>query len=221
MIALVAATAFFVSLHLFVAGTTLRDRITDRIGEMGYLGLFSLASLGGVVWMCSAYAAAPYIDLWGDRALPYWISQIAMPIAFLLAIVGLTTPSPTAAGGEALLEKEDPVKGILRITRHPFLCGVTLWAVVHLLANGDAASLVFFSGMLVLGLAGPHSIDAKRARKLGPKWDAFANATSVLPFGAIAAGRNRFEFSELGIPRIIGGLVMWAAMLAGHEYLFG
>lgn len=221
MISLVAGTAFFVGIHLFVAGTTLRDRITDRIGEKGYLGAFSLASLVGIVWMCSAYAGAPLIDLWGDRAVPRWIAELVMPVAFVLAVVGLTTPSPTAAGGEALLESGDAVRGILRITRHPFLVGVVLWAAVHLLANGDAASLVFFGGLLVMGAAGPASIDAKRARKLGAAWQGFASATSIVPFAAIAAGRNRFVASEIGLWRIAAGVVMWGVMWYAHDWLFG
>ncbi len=33
MTSLILGTAFFVGIHLFVSGTELRDRITDRIGE--------------------------------------------------------------------------------------------------------------------------------------------------------------------------------------------
>ena len=49
--------------------------------------------------------------------------------AFELVAIGLTTPSPTATGGESLLRSADPAKGILRVTRHPFLWGVALWSL--------------------------------------------------------------------------------------------
>ncbi len=224
MISLILGTAFFVGIHLFISGTTLRDRLTDAMGEMPYLGLFSLASTVGIFWMCSAYANAPVIPTWGDSpvigALTTWI---LMPIAFFLAVVGITTPNPTAMGGEKTLdgERAEVATGIIRITRHPFLCGIALWAASHLLANGDAASAVFFSGMLVLGLAGPPSIDRKRARKLGGKWDDFERQTSILPFAAIAAGHNRLVVGELLGWRLVAAAGAFALMYYTHPMLFG
>jgi uncharacterized membrane protein len=67
-----------------------------------------------------------------------------------------------------------PPEGIVRVTRHSFLIGVGLWAVVHLIANGDVASFIFFGALAVTALAGPVSIDAKRRRALGPAWQSFA-----------------------------------------------
>ena len=52
----------------------------------------------------------------------------------------------------------------MRVTRHPFLIGVGLWAVLHLVANGDVASFIFFGAFAVTALAGTVSIDAKRRR---------------------------------------------------------
>jgi uncharacterized membrane protein len=107
-----------------------------------------------------------------------------------LVVIGLTTPSPTVTGGTGALDRDDAVRGILRVTRHPFLCGVALWAALHLILNGDAAALVLFGALLVLALIGPSSIDAKRQRAFGARWERFAAATSILPFAAIAAGRE-------------------------------
>jgi len=76
-------------------------------------------------------------------------------------------------------------EGIVRVTRHPFLMGVGLWAVVHLVANGDVASFIFFGAFAVTALAGTVSIDAKRRHALGPGWRSFAAQTSIVPFAAI------------------------------------
>ena len=221
MTSLVLGTIFFVGIHLFVSGTRLRDRLTERIGEKLYLGLFSLASLGGIVWTCAAYSAAPAIILWQDLPGAGALAVAGTLIAFLLAVVGLTTPSPTAAGGEALLDSGDPAVGILRVTRHPFLWGVVIWATVHLLTNGDAASLVFFGGLLFLSLRGPGSIDAKRARKLGDQWEVFAARTSIVPFAAILGGRNHLVLSEIPVWKPVVAVAAWAGMLATHGRLFG
>jgi uncharacterized membrane protein len=110
---------------------------------------------------------------------------------------------------------------MLRITRHPFLWGVTIWAAGHLLVNGDLAGIILFASMLILALSGTISIDAKRKRALGATWDAFAERTSNLPFAAIAAGRQSFRLGEIGWWRIALALAIWAALIAGHGYVFG
>lgn len=221
MTSLVLATAFFVGIHLFVSGTGLRDRITGAIGEQAYLGVFSLASLAGISWMCIAYGQAPTVHVWGELPGVRWLTLVVTPVAFVLAFTGITTPSPTAMGQLQLLDRPDPARGILRITRHPFLWGVAIWAATHLLANGDAASIVLFAGLLVLTLYGPVSIDAKRARGLGGKWNDFEAVTSRVPFAAIAAGRNRLALSEISWWRPVVGLALWGAVLASHVRLFG
>jgi uncharacterized membrane protein len=113
------------------------------------------------------------------------------------------------------------VQGILRITRHPFLWGVALWALSHLVLNGNSTSLVFFGAFLGLALIGPFLIDAKRRRKLGDKWERFAAATSNVPFAAIAAGRNSIPRGEVGWWRIVLALVVFAGFLHFHSSLFG
>jgi uncharacterized membrane protein len=221
MASLVLGTVFFVGIHLFVSGTRLRDWLTERIGEKPYLGLFSLASLGGISWMCAAYADAPAIILWEELPGAGALAVAGTLVAFVLVVLGLTTPSPTAAGGEALLDGGDPAIGILRVTRHPFLWGVAIWAAVHLLTNGDAASLVFFGGLLFLSLRGPSYIDAKRARKLGGQWEAFAARTSAVPFAAILGGRNHLALREIPIWKPVVAIVAWAGVLHAHGRLFG
>ena len=223
MASLCLAASFFVGIHLFVAGTSLRDRVVSAVGERGYLGLFSLASAVGIVWMSRAYGAAASEStiLWTLPASGRPLVALAIGFAFLFVVVGLTTPSPTATGGEGQLAKTGAVTGILRITRHPFLMGVALWAATHLLANGDTPSLVLFGALLVLAAAGPASIDRKRARKHGEAWSPFVEQTSILPFAAIAAGRNRLDLSEIGLWRPALAIGVYAVVLYFHAPVFG
>jgi len=113
------------------------------------------------------------------------------------------------------------VKGVLRITRHPFLWGVAIWAAGHLMVNGDTASLILFGTLLVLAIAGTYSIDAKRKRMLGDKWSAFAAQSSAVPFAAIAQGRQRLDLAGIGWWRLALAVVIWAALLFAHPYAFG
>jgi uncharacterized membrane protein len=113
------------------------------------------------------------------------------------------------------------VVGILRVTRHPLLWGIALWAFAHLLANGDVASVLLFGTFLVLALLGPFLIDAKRRRARGAAYERFLAVTSNVPFAAIAAGRTSLHAAELGWWRIAAGLLLYVAFLAGHRWLFG
>ena len=219
MISLILAALFFAGIHLGVAGTRLRDAIVGAIGN-GYRALFSVASLAGLIWVVLVYRHAPYLPAWG---IPDWWKPIAilfMLPAFLLVVIGLATPNPTSVGQEERVAEEP--KGIVRVTRHPFLTGVAIWAVVHLVANGDWASFVFFATFAVVAGAGTVSIDAKRVRKLGDaRWQAFADRTSILPFAAIVQGRNRFSAAEIGVWRPLAGVLAYALMLGGHAHIVG
>jgi uncharacterized membrane protein len=219
MPSLLLAALFFAGIHLGIAGTRLRDHAIKALGRRGYSAAFSLASVVGLVWLVIAYSRAPGIATWG--MLEWWkpFAIVLMLPAALLVVIGLMTPNPTALGQEGALSK--PLGGIVRVTRHPFLMGVALWALVHLIGNGDFASLVFFATWAIVALFGAVSIDAKRRRLLGEAWEKFAAETSVLPFAAIVAGRNHFRFGEIGWWRWAIALVVYAVMLGGHGPVIG
>ena len=220
MTSLLLAGLFFIAVHIGVSGTTLRDRLVATLGERGYMIAFSVASLGGIIWLVSGYKAAAYVDLWGQ---PNWwklVADVLMLPAFMLVVIGLATPNPTSVA-QGNLAAQAPA-GIVRVTRHPFLIGVGLWASLHLIANGDLASLLFFGAILVVCVAGPPSIDAKRRRALGAAtWDGFAGKTSIVPFGAIAAGRNTLDVGQIGWWRIGLGVLAYVLFIGGHIHIIG
>jgi uncharacterized membrane protein len=140
--------------------------------------------------------------------------------AVFLAVIGYITPNPTSFAQEGRLA--EPAQGIVRVTRHPFLMGVALWALVHLVGNGDIASFLFFATWLVITAAGAISIDAKRRRLQGAAaWDPFAAQTSIVPFVAIVAGRNRFRPGEIGLWRWVVAAVAYIVIFAAHARVIG
>jgi len=221
MTSLILAAVFFGGLHFFVSGTALRDKIIDKIGEKAFRAVFSLLSVLGIVWLSRAYGQAEYVELWGQVQSLRVLALLAILLAFLFVVLGVTTPNPMAVGGESLLEAKEPAKGIQRVTRHPFLWGVALWSLTHLWFNGDVASLVFFGAFLVLSLGGPSSIDRKRKKTCGDAWDRFAALTSNVPFLAIIQGRNSLRLKELGWWRVILALFLYSLFLHFHRSLFG
>ena len=62
------------------------------------------------------------------------------------------------------------------------------------------------------------SIDAKVAARDPAAWDRYAARTSILPFGAIAAGRNRLALGEIGwLPPALG-FALWLGLLVLHPH---
>lgn len=223
MTPLIAAAAFFLLIHLVVAGSRLRGAIVGVLGEGPFLGLFSLISIAGLAWLGFAYAWARgtgevYWDLGaGARHAAFAIQLVAM----LFIVIGIASPNPTTVKQEALLDRPGVVSGMLRITRHPFMWGVVIWSAGHLLVNGDTPSLILFGSLLILALFGTASIDAKKKKALGARWDTFAAQTSNVPFGAILSGRQKLSLAEIGWWRILLAVVVWAVILVCHRWIGG
>lgn len=222
--ALLAATVLFVGGHFILSGLVLRRPLTNLLGDQGFRIAYALVALVAFAWMLAAYRAAPAELVWSPPAAFTWVPLIVMPVALLLVVCGLTTPSTTMVGGEAQLSDpavRDLTPGILRITRHPFLWGTSLWAVSHLLVNGDAASMVLMGGILVLSLGGMKHIDLRREASLGSAWGPVKLITSVLPFAALASGRTTMDWPGIGWWRPAIALLLYAALLHLHPWLFG
>lgn len=217
---LALAAVAFAAMHLLIAGTRVRDALVARLGEKRFVGLFSLASAVVLAWLIWAYGGAhqPTPTALADLR---WLAATLVFVAFALIVLGLATPGPTVVGGDKLMNREDPARGIHRITRHPFLWGVALWAVVHLAFNLEAANLLFFGTFALVAVVGTFSIDAKRARRYGEAWRRYASLTSNIPFVAIAQNRNRFVLAELGWGKLGAVVVAYAAFVALHARFFG
>lgn len=223
MAMLIAAAVVFLAIHLLISGTRVRDAITGAIGEGPYLGLFSLASIAAIAWLVMSYNAAQAQNV---ALYEPWIGMrhLAIPavaVAFLLAVPGLLLPNPTSLKQEGAAAKAETVKGVLRITRHPFLWGVAVWAAFHVGANGDEAAVIFFGTFFLLSVFGTFSIDAKRRRKMGEAWIGFAAKTSNIPFGAILTGRNSLKLGEILDWRFLIAAAVFAGVLFSHAHLFG
>jgi len=215
MAQLILAALAFLGLHFGVAGTSLRGRLIEQLGGKTYHACFGILSLLGMAWLLFAYRAAPYQETWGQLAGFKPVAVALMLPAFLFIGLGALSRDAIPADGE------EPARGVQRITRHPLLWGLALWAAVHLLANGDLAATVLFGALLVLVLGGGRSLASKRRAQLGDRWPAYAAATSVVPFAAILQGRNRLAWKEFKGWQVAAGLLLYVAALHLHTLLFG
>lgn len=221
------ALAAFVLLHLGVSATGLRDTLVARVGTGPYRIAFSAATIGLLVWLIRSFGAVrsdPFDPLneviWAPPDWGRWVAYVLTALGFVLIGCGVLTPNATRIGGEKVLARAEPVRGIVRVTRHPFLWGVALWAGAHMLVNGARFAPMLFGVLGVVALYGTRSIDRKTARLDPEGWEKFAAQTSNAPFAAIAQGRNRLVLSEL-VPGLVAGLVLFTLIGIFHAALTG
>ncbi len=177
---LILGLAVLIGVHLIPAVPSLRLRLVTRLGEGAYRGLFSLFALTGLVLIILGMSQAPFIPVWHP---PFWgtgLTPLFMLPAMIL-LVGAYLPG-----------------NIHRITPHPMSWGVVLWAVGHLLANGDAASLLLFGSLGLYSLFAIGSGNRRGARK----------ATVVRTMDR--------DMIVIGV-----GLLLYVALVFLHPILFG
>ena len=104
-----------------------------RLGDPGK-GLVAVLIVAGLVLMILGYRAADFIPLCYPPSFMIHINNLLM--LFALWVYG----SSAAKGAKAW-----PASKI----RHPQLTAVKIWALAHLLVNGDLASVILFGGLMV------------------------------------------------------------------------
>lgn len=170
----------FFGIHLLPSFVSTRQALVRRLGELPYKGLFALISLGGFILIVLGKAQAAVIPVWQPYNWGSLPAQWLMPLAFILVTAAY---APT---------------NLRRITRHPMLWGVTLWAAVHLLANGDLASILLFASFALYSLFDMASVNRRGLRVPGIR---------VMPVYDVVV--------------IIIGLAAYAGVALAHPYLFG
>jgi len=209
----------FVLLHLLLSSRPLRAGLVAKLGEGGFQGLYSVLvalPFAGIFW---AWSVRPHVPLWDTATWMRHLPLTLVPLGLFFLVAGYTSKNPTAAGQARALAA--PPTGVLTITRHPALWGFLLWALAHVPANGDLASLILFGSIAVLSVAGMIHIDARRRHAEGEAWEAYAAQTSVVPFAAILRGKTRFDGSRMGWQLLVAIAITAATLAFVHEWAFG
>ncbi len=201
---LALAAAAFYGLHLLPVVPGLRAAAIRRLTRNGYRGLFSVLSIAAFAWLIVAHRDAE-AELWwlGDWAR--WIPLAVLP--FALSLLTLVYTAPVEAK---------------KIVRHPMLTAVLLWAVAHILPNGDAASLILFGSTALFALADMPLNDARVRREEPTVWAERQRTTSLIPFAALIEGRaGPLDRRRVVLRGILPGLAIYLVILFAHEFVFG
>ncbi len=182
---LVAGLLLFFGVHVVPMQGGVRANLVERFGEPFYKGLFSIASLTGFVLIVLGFYRSPVVPLWLPPPWAHGLATIVMPVAFVLLVAAYIPGN------------------IRRITRHPMLAGVLLWAVAHLIANGDLASLLLFGSFAIYSV-----LDM-----LSASYRAAANSRSA------SGSYNRSIYMD--VITVVVGLALFWVVWQFHGALFG
>ncbi len=212
---ILAAAAAFVGTH-FLLSHPLRRPIAARLGEGGFLGVYSLVAAITLGWLALAYRAAPLTAPLWDVGDGLWaLASVVMLVASILLMGSLIgNPAMPGATGDT-----PAARGVFAITRHPMMWAMALWGLCHIAVFPVAANIILAGAVILLALVGSRLQDAKKEALQPTRWRDWEAKTSYWPFAAIAAGRAR-----LGGFRphdIAGGVVIWLAATWAHIPLAG
>ena len=185
MYALILGIVVFLGAHSAKAFPALRAGLISGFGDMGYKVLHSVVSLVGfvlLVWGFGQYRSGGLIPVWNP---PEGMRHLTMTLMWF-AFVALACMNP--APGR--------IRGWLR---HPMLVAIKIWALAHLLVNGDLGGIVLFGSFLAWAVF--DRILAKRRGDLGA-----ARVASFTRADAMA---------------LIAGTIAYVAMLFLHPWLIG
>jgi uncharacterized membrane protein len=180
MLWLIAGLVLFLGVHVFSSLRTARSRVIARLGEGPYKGVYALVSLAGFGLIVAGMGKAPSIVLWHPPAWGHYVAIWFMPFALILLAAAFIPGN------------------LKRLTAHPMLWAFTLWALVHLLANGDLAGLLLFGGF---GLYSLYAMWSQTRRGTRP------------------TQTRRAIWGDVGA--VVVGLVAYALTLKFHASLFG
>ncbi len=172
MLVLVIGLAVFLAIHLVPSSVDLRNGLVARFGEVGYKAIFSVLSLIGLVLIVLGFAKLQLHpgknpQLWFP---PLWTRHVAVALMLpaMIALVAAYIPSH-----------------IHTALKHPMLVAIKIWALAHLLANGDLASLVLFGSFLAFAVYDRISVKRRGAPgPLGSKTGPWINDVIVLVLGS-------------------------------------
>ncbi len=171
----------FIAIHLVPCVATLRGSLVDKLGEKRYRAVFSAVSATGLVMIIWGYSQAQYIPVYQP---PGWGSSLSLVVVPIALILFAAANMPTH---------------IRAFLRHPMAMGLLLWAVAHLAANGDQASVAMFGGFAVYAVIALISMFARNKTLSG----------------------NKPPRLTMDLVAIAGGLIVAALLVKFHGTLFG
>ena len=214
--------ALFLIAHLGVSSAAIRPRLVAAVGESPYRGIYSLISLATLVPLVIVFSrnkhAGPMLWNLRDVGPARWLVWLMMLAAFVLFVAALSNPPP---GAFVAPSGAGTARGVLKITRHPSFVAFSMFGLAHLLMNGFAGDVLFFTTFPALGILGGLHQDRRKLGQIGDKYRGLMAETSFFPGAALLSGRQRWTANDTPWLAILIGIATAAIVVAVHPMLFG
>lgn len=188
MLPLILGIVIFLGVHLVPTSPDLKAGLTERFGATAYKVAFGVLSFAGLVLIVMGYHKLQLMPdknvvLWDPPAFTSHIA-VALMLPAMIFLVAYLVPSR-----------------IRTAVKHPMLIAIKTWALAHLIANGDLASLILFGSFLAYAVY--DRITLKRRVTTAP-----VNVIAPSPINDVIV--------------VVGGIALFAFILLwAHHYLIG
>ncbi|RNJ61413.1 MAG: MFS transporter [Porphyrobacter sp. IPPAS B-1204] len=198
---LVAGNVAFVGTH-FAMSHPLRAPMVKALGAGGFQIAYTVVSFATLAWVYFAFVAAPPADLPGSGDAG-WIAAtiITLPAMILLAGSFIGNPALPTPMAEAQARAEPG--GVFKVTRHPMMWAIGLWAASHIILFWSIRTMVTALAMGILALVGAKLQDAKKEALMGAAWAEWESKTAYWPRWG--------QFLSVGAVPLVAGTALWLA----------
>jgi uncharacterized membrane protein len=195
---------------------SLRPWAEKKIGARPFRVVFALASLSLAVPLIIYFFNHRYdgAQLWDLQGMPG-----IKPLVWSLSALSFFLLYPATFNLLEIAAIQKPEvhlyeSGVIRISRHPQMVGQVVWCVAHALWLGTSFMLVTCAGLIAHHLFAVWNGDRRWLAKHGEAFLKVKERTSVVPFLAIAQGRQQLVWQEFLRPAYVGvavfiGLFWW------------
>ncbi|MGB3052545.1 MAG: NnrU family protein [Polyangiales bacterium] len=184
--------------HVVLSIPAIRTRMVARLGEAGFILVYSLLAIGTFGALVHYVALHRFAEPQASLLVtipPVRGALIALSVigfSLFVAAVLVYPRLPMATFRHRVM----PVRGIQQLTRHPFFSGIAIWAASHALLAPSTVTFVFFIGVVVLSFVGGLHQDRRLGAELGEPYLAYVAATSFWPLVAVITKRQTINWRE-------------------------
>lgn len=223
VLTVVLAWLVFAGTHIGMASSRVRAPLAARLGAIGFTAVFSLVASVSFALLCYVYSVTsnqgPAGLALGASAWLLW-PLTAVNLLGVVCVFGALLDYPTSAYALSSAGQKPQPRGFERITRHGFAVGLSLVGIAHALLAARLTGTVFFAALAVFGIVGSLHQDAKLRARNPALHGPYMEKSSLLPFVAILAGRNRLVLSELRPLAVALGLLGAWGIREAHPHIF-
>ena len=198
---LMAANTAFVGSH-FAMSHPLRALMIRILGAGGFQITYTVVSFATLAWVYLAFTAAAPADLPGSGD-PGWIAATLITWPAMVLLSGSLVGNPAMPTPQAEAQARATPRGVFKVTRHPMMWGIGLWALSHILLFWSLRTMITAAAMGVLALVGAKLQDGKKAALMGDAWTEWSNRTSYWPRWRHLPG--------VGAVPLAAGTLLWLA----------